>query len=165
MKSAPLGDSAEECMEKIAWAMAGITLSLAADLQLTQAKCETAPSVILNVLAEELDCRWEGRSGRTFVASWWDPYPPQPGGPMESVEEWKTSFLGKTVNVSRTSLFEGGKREVLVMAVELPESHAWVNLHSEGLSKEEFNAVLTSASLSIKGKVGKDSMICKKQGE
>ena len=152
-------------MEKTDWAMAGITLSLAADLQLTQAKCETAPSVILNVLAEELFCRWEGRNDRTFVASWWDPYPPRPGGPMVSAEEWKASFLGKTVNVSRTSMFEGAKREVLMMAAEIPESHAWLNLHSEDLSKEEFNAVLTSASLSIKGKVGKDNMTCKKQGE
>jgi hypothetical protein len=152
-------------MEPIVWAMAGIVFSLPADLQWTHAKNETSPSVILNVLAEVLFCRWEGGNGRTFVASWWDPYPPRPGGPMASAEEWKASFLGKTVNVSRTSLFEGAKREVLMMAVELPESHAWVNLHSEGLSKEEFNAVLTSASLSIKGKVGKDSMTCKKQGE
>jgi len=84
---------------------------------------------------------------------------------MLSAEEWKALFLGKTVNVSRTSMFEGAKREVLVMAVELPESHAWVNLHSEGLSKEEFNAVLASVSLAIRGRVGKDSMTCKKQGE
>jgi hypothetical protein len=152
-------------MEKTDWAMAGITVSLPADLQLTQAKYETSPSYILNVLAEDLVCRWEGRNGRTFVASWWDPYPPRPAGPTESAEEWKASFLGKTVNVSRTSLFEGNKREVLVMAVQLPESHAWFNVHSEGLSKEEFNEVLSSASLAIKGKIGKDRMVCKKQGE
>ena len=152
-------------MEAIVWTMAGIALSLPADLQLTHVKNETAPSFILNVLAEELFCTWEGAHGRKFRASWWDPYPPRPGGPMAGAEEWKASFLGKTVSVARAALFEKDKREVLVMAVELPESHAWVNLHAEGLSKEEFNAVLSSASLVIIGKVGKDRMVCKKQGE
>jgi len=77
--------------------------------------------------------------------------PAAAGGPMVSAEEWKASFSERRERVPDLDV-RGAKREVLMMAAEIPESHAWVNLHSEDLFKRGVSLpVLTSASLVDQG--------------
>ena len=73
--------------------------------------------------SEELR-EWRDASGTCLELCLWCPRPLHDGGAMQSVEEWAATIAECPARVSRTSMFEGRSREVVVAFFTLPSPAA-----------------------------------------
>ena len=119
------------------WALAAILVFLSPEMEQVRQYSETREGLIPGSEVVEHFAHWSGPEGELY-AFLWEPYPDRDGGPMASAESWPVSVLDTEGQVSRTSMFQGSEREVLVLHAKLSKPDSNLMIYSPDMSRENF---------------------------